>query len=271
MNLNQESFLEEFNNLNPAQREAAETIEGSVLIVAGPGSGKTQTLALRLANILKKTQAKPHNLLALTFTESGAIALKKRLASIIGSEAYGITATTFHSFCARLHALFPAEFATTRERIQIDELLQQQLFREILAKGDFPLLRPLRAADLYLRDIASAISNLKREGISPARLLEITEGEKEELSTQERINPKTKKPYGRILDAEKRIAKNLELADFYTAYQTELEEKGFTDFDDLNSLSSSCKFRREKRMQSRAKRVKSGCGNSISFTPDNAC
>ncbi|MFA5351701.1 MAG: ATP-dependent DNA helicase [Candidatus Gracilibacteria bacterium] len=233
MQANQEKFLEEFSRLNPAQREAAEAIEGPVLIVAGPGSGKTQTLALRLANILKKTQAKPHNLLALTFTESGAIALKKRLASIIGSDAYGITATTFHSFCARLHSIFPAEFATTRERIQIDELLQQQLFREILAKGNFPLLRPLRAADLYLRDIASAISNLKREGISPARLLEISEGEKAELATQERINPRTKKPLGRILEAEKRIAKNLELADFYASYQTELEEKGFTDYDDL--------------------------------------
>lgn len=233
MQANQEKFLEEFNRLNPAQREAAEAIEGPVLVVAGPGSGKTQTLALRLANILQKTQAKPHNLLALTFTESGAIALKNRLASIIGSDAYGITATTFHSFCARLHGIFPAEFATTRERIQIDELLQAQLIKEILAKGDFPLLRPLRAADLYLRDISSTLSQLKREGVSPARFLEIVEGEKEELATQERINPKTKKPYIKILDAEKRIAKNLELAEFYAAYQAELEEKGFADYDDL--------------------------------------
>ncbi len=226
-------FNEEFEKLNLAQREAAETIEGPLLIVAGPGTGKTQTLALRLANILKQTQAKPHNLLALTFTESGAIALKKRLASIIGSDAYGISAFTFHAFCARIHSTFPSEFATTRERIQIDQLRQLQLFTEILKKGEFPLLAPLRAPDLYLRDLSGAISSLKREGITSDRLREILEGEQEELNSQERINPRTKKPYGKILQKEKQIAKNFELVTFYENYQTELEEKGFTDFDDL--------------------------------------
>lgn len=232
MNFKQK-FIEEFKRLNPAQREAAEAIEGPVLVVAGPGTGKTQTMALRLANILQKTQAKPHNLLALTFTESGAIALKKRLASIIGPDAYRITASTFHAFAARLASMFPAEFATTRERLPIDELGQIQIFREILDKGDFPLLRPLRAPELYLRDLSKAISDLKREGVLPSRLQEIVEIEKEELSKQERINPRTKKPYGKILQAEKRIAKNLELANFYEEYQQILEERGFADYDDL--------------------------------------
>ena len=217
-------FDAEFKKLNPAQREAAETVEGPVLIVAGPGTGKTQTLALRLANILQKTQMRPHNLLALTFTESAAIELKKRLAEIIGPDAYGIQASTFHSFCARLHATFPAEFATTRERVQIDELQQSQLFREILNSGEFPLLKPLRAPELYLYDLSRAISDLKREGVSP---------EEKELAQEERINPRTKKPFGKIVTAEKRIAKNLELAEFYAQYQELLEERGFTDYDDL--------------------------------------
>ena len=232
MNFKQK-FREEFEKLNPAQREAAEAIEGPVLVVAGPGTGKTQTLALRLANILIKTQARPHNLLALTFTESAAIELKKRLAEIIGPDAYGITASTFHAFCARLHGLFPAEFATTRERVQIDELRQQQIFKEILEQGDFPLLRPLRAPELYLRDLSKAISDLKREGINSEQLREIVQAEQETLSQEERINPRTKKPFGKILQAEKRIVKNLELADFYKLYQEKLEAEGFTDYDDL--------------------------------------
>ncbi|MBU1089199.1 ATP-dependent helicase [Patescibacteria group bacterium] len=226
-------FQLEFERLNPQQREAAENIEGPLLIVAGPGTGKTQTLALRLANILKKTQAKPHNLLALTFTEAAAINLKKRLAGIIGSEAYGITATTFHAFCSRIHSTFPSEFASTRERIQIDELRQSQLFREILAKDRFELLAPLRAPDLYLRDLNRAISDLKREGVTPDRLREILENEKAEFSSEVRINPRTQKPFGKILQKEKQLAKNFELADFYEKYQKQLEEKGFTDFDDL--------------------------------------
>lgn len=229
----QAKFLEELAKLNPAQRAAVENIEGPLLIVAGPGTGKTQTLALRLANILQKTQARPHNLLALTFTESGAIALKKRLASVIGSEAFGISAFTFHAFCARLHATFPSEFATTRERIPIDALRQIQVFREILSSGKFELLAPLRAPDLYLRDLSSALSNLKREGVAPERFRALLTIEQEKLSEQERINPRTKKPFGKILAAEKRLAKNFELADFYTKYQAALDEKGFTDFDDL--------------------------------------
>jgi len=227
------NFQTEFQKLNPAQREAAENIEGPLLVVAGPGTGKTQTLALRLANILTKTQARPHNLLALTFTESAAVALKKRLASVIGSAAYGVSAFTFHGFCARLHATFPAEFASTRERIQIDELRQFQLFREIFAKNSFEKIHPLGAPDLYLRDISSAISNLKREGITPARFLEILKKEKETLSMEERINPRTQKPFGKIISAEKSLAKNFELANFYENYQKNLAEKGFTDFDDL--------------------------------------
>ncbi|MFH1546563.1 MAG: ATP-dependent DNA helicase [Patescibacteria group bacterium] len=228
-----EKFQLEFERLNPQQREAAENIEGPLLIVAGPGTGKTQTLALRLANILKKTQAKPHNLLALTFTEAAAINLKKRLAGIIGSEAYGITATTFHAFCSRIHSTFPGEFASTRERVQIDELRQSQLFREILSSGKFELLAPLRAPDLYLRDLSRAVSDLKREGVTPDRLREILKNEKVEFSSEERINPRTQKPFGKILQKEKQLAKNFELADFYEKYQKQLEEKGFTDFDDL--------------------------------------
>jgi len=226
-------FQSELAKLNPAQREAVENIEGPLLIVAGPGTGKTQTLALRLANILAKTQARPHNLLALTFTESAAINLKKRLANVIGSDAFGIEATTFHSFCARLYATFPVEFATTRERLPLDELRQIQFFREILNSGKFELLAPLRAPDLYLKDLKKALSDLKREGISISQFREKLAEEKSILENSDRINPRTKKPFGKIITAENQLAKNFELADFYEKYQILLDEKGFADFDDL--------------------------------------
>ncbi|MCF7846249.1 MAG: ATP-dependent helicase [Candidatus Peribacteraceae bacterium] len=227
------NFRAEFEKLNPNQKQAVDAVEGPLLIVAGPGTGKTQTLALRLANILHKTQARPHNLLALTFTEAAAIELKKRLAQIIGPDAYSIEATTFHSFCARLHATFPAEFATTRERLPLDELGQLQLFREILNPKNFELLAPLRAPDLYLKDIGRALSDLKREGYAPEKFREILAKEKSELENAERINPRTGKPFIKIRDAETRLAKNFELADFYEKYQTLLDERGLADYDDL--------------------------------------
>src|SRR3989338_4045851 len=67
-------FESEYTKLNPAQKLAVDTIEGPVMVIAGPGTGKTQVVAMRVANILKKTQAKPNNILCLTFSRSGAAA-----------------------------------------------------------------------------------------------------------------------------------------------------------------------------------------------------
>lgn len=223
-----------FTSLNSAQRAAAETIEGPVLIVAGPGTGKTQTLALRLANILKKTQARPHNLLALTFTEAAAVELKKRLASIIGPDAYGITASTFHSFCSRLAGTFPGEFAGNRENTQLDALGQFKLLAEILEKGEYPLLRPQRDPGYQIRNLSKALQDLKREGITPEKLEDLAKKAQMALPTgEERLNKKTGKVLGRVADGEKVAAKQIELVRFYTEYQRLLAEHALADYDDL--------------------------------------
>lgn len=226
-------FQAELAKLNPAQRAAVEAIEGPLLIVAGPGTGKTQTVALRLANILLKTQVRPHNLLALTFTNAGAIALKKRLASLIGAEGYGIMALTFHSFAERLMQLFPAEFTTARERTSLDELGKLRVIREILEAGNYPLLRPATAPDSNIRAIAVALSNLKKEAISPEKLEELIARDAAELATLDPINKRTGKKKSAIIDAEKRLARQRELAVLFAEYQKTCFERGFADFDDL--------------------------------------
>ena len=73
--------------LNDAQREAVEHIEGPLLVVAGPGTGKTQLLSLRAANILATCDVQPCNILCLTYTEAGAEAMRKRLIELVGREA----------------------------------------------------------------------------------------------------------------------------------------------------------------------------------------
>ena len=88
-----------YKGLNPAQRKAVDTVEGAVMVVAGPGTGKTTVLTLRIAKILLETQINPENILALTFTENAAHEMRKRLLSIIGQDAYRVEITTFHSFC----------------------------------------------------------------------------------------------------------------------------------------------------------------------------
>ena len=93
-------FRSEYQLLNEQQKLAVDTIEGPVLVVAGPGTGKTQIIAARIANILASgVDAKPHNILCLTYTDAGAIAMRKRLLDFIGPVAHKVNIHTFHAFC----------------------------------------------------------------------------------------------------------------------------------------------------------------------------
>jgi DNA helicase-2/ATP-dependent DNA helicase PcrA len=91
-------FSKRYSNLNNEQRKAVDAIDGPVMVVAGPGTGKTELLGVRVANIIKTTDTLPENILCLTFTDSGANAMRERLVQIIGKEAYKVAIHTFHSF-----------------------------------------------------------------------------------------------------------------------------------------------------------------------------
>ncbi len=93
------TFEQEYRKLNEAQRNAVDHIEGPVLVVAGPGTGKTQILAIRIGKILMETDALPENILCLTYTEAGTVAMRKRLLQFIGTDAHRVHIHTFHAFC----------------------------------------------------------------------------------------------------------------------------------------------------------------------------
>src|ERR1700712_2090785 len=95
----QKKFNEEYNKLNDQQRKAVDTIEGPVMVIAGPGTGKTQILAARIGKILLEADALPENILCLTYTDAGAIAMRRRLQQFIGADAYKVNIYTFHAFC----------------------------------------------------------------------------------------------------------------------------------------------------------------------------
>ncbi|MEY3589485.1 MAG: hypothetical protein RLZZ466_5, partial [Bacteroidota bacterium] len=91
-------FQEEYQQLNEQQRKAVDAVEGPVLVVAGPGTGKTQILACRIGKILLDTDTQPENILCLTYTDAGVVAMRKRLQQFIGPAAYKVQLGTFHSF-----------------------------------------------------------------------------------------------------------------------------------------------------------------------------
>ncbi len=96
------TFQTELSRLNAAQRAAVEEIDGPVMVLAGPGTGKTHLLAARIGNILTETDTGAHNILCLTFTEAGVKAMRERLLQFIGPEAHRIGIFTFHGFCSNL-------------------------------------------------------------------------------------------------------------------------------------------------------------------------
>src|SRR5262245_14687529 len=119
-------FEDLYKKLNPEQKQAVDTIEGPVMVVAGPGTGKTQILTLRIANILLNTQINPENILALTFSESASYQMRQRLLDVIGSSAYKVEISTFHSFANSIIQNFPEQFQNliSAESITEDEQIQ---------------------------------------------------------------------------------------------------------------------------------------------------
>ncbi|MCE9642926.1 MAG: UvrD-helicase domain-containing protein [Candidatus Andersenbacteria bacterium] len=155
-------------DLNPAQQLAVSTIEGPVMVLAGPGTGKTQTLAMRIANILQQTQMDPWNILCLTFTESGVAAMRSRLLSIIGTPAYYVRIHTFHSFCNEILQDHPEIFAKGDTWRLVSDAEKVEIFQAIvdmLPEGS--PLKPFYAPYLYFSDVTKTIGELKQEDISP--------------------------------------------------------------------------------------------------------
>ena len=111
-----------YSKLNERQKQAVNTIEGPVMVVAGPGTGKTELLSMRAANILRRTDMLPENILCLTFTESGSIAMQKRLVDIIGREAYGVSVFTFHAFGSEIISRYREYFYNGADFNPADEL-----------------------------------------------------------------------------------------------------------------------------------------------------
>src|SRR3954471_20679797 len=93
------SFLD---TLNPEQREAVLHINGPLLILAGAGSGKTRVITSRIAHLLGAAQAKPHEILAVTFTNKAAEEMRTRVETLVGEDCSRMWVSTFHSLCARL-------------------------------------------------------------------------------------------------------------------------------------------------------------------------
>ncbi|MEX1051982.1 MAG: ATP-dependent DNA helicase [Patescibacteria group bacterium] len=211
----EKSFTSAFAALNDGQKQAVETIEGPVMVLAGPGTGKTQVVALRIAQILQKTQLGPQNILALTFTEAGVTALRSRLSQIIGPLAYRVTIATFHGFANEVIGIFPHLFTQTQSLRQVSDPDRFLLIEEIVS-GDKSLheLRPLRKPDQYVQEISARIKTCKQENISSDKLAELYRDQ-----TDKKLNPQA-------------ILRQQEFVTVLRRYNDELAKRGWYDYED---------------------------------------
>lgn len=161
------SFDDAYKGLTIAQKKAVDTVEGPVLVIAGPGTGKTHILTLRIANILKKTDAKPDSILVLTFTDSASRTVAKRLAGLIGDEtARKVSVFTFHSFAEELMKKYPEAFPQYADARLMGEVEQILLWRDVFEAEKVTRLRTAKSPFHYLKDVKSLEDELMREQLS---------------------------------------------------------------------------------------------------------
>jgi len=232
----QDSFDKQYIRLNAAQKEAVDTIEGPVIVIAGPGTGKTTILTLRIANILKVSDTEPEQILALTFTESGVTAMRRKLLEVIGSDAYRVKIFTFHGFCNSVIEEFPQYFPRIIGGAPAGDIDQIKIIQELLEDNKWDKLTPYGNPLFYVYAIKSHISDLKREGISAEIFEDFIRKEKDRLENAEDTvhtkgahKGKVKAPH---LKALERHVRDEEFARIFTLYEESLAENNLFDFDD---------------------------------------
>ena len=238
----QRKFNEEYNKLNARQQHAVDTTQGPVMVIAGPGTGKTQILAARIGKILLEPDNAPQNILCLTYTDAGAIAMRRRLQQFIGADAYKVNIYTFHAFCNDVIqdnlSLFEKNSLDA-----ISELENIQLFKKLI--DNFPKNHPLKRyrGDVYyeINNLRNLFSAMKREGWTAIFINEKIDEYIADLPLRDeyiakRATKEFKKGDVRLdkIEEEKEKKEKLRAAvNEFENYQNLMRERNRYDFDDM--------------------------------------
>ncbi len=195
------SLLEQ---LNEQQREAAQCVDGPVLIFAGAGSGKTRALTYRIAHMIQECGIDPRRILAVTFTNKAANEMKERIEQLVGEQARHVWAGTFHSICARILRADGHHVGVPPEYTIFDEGDQSAIVKEVRARVEVSLPERDRCEERTNQEILWAIS-----------------GAKSELMDVDRYRRTAADPFEKLITR------------VYSGYQRELERNNAVDFDDL--------------------------------------
>ncbi|MEI8337692.1 MAG: ATP-dependent DNA helicase [bacterium] len=235
--MNDEKFQAKYKTLTTHQKEAVDTIEGPVMVIAGPGTGKTTILTLRIANILRLTDTPPSGILAITYTDSGVKAIKKKLREIIGTRADEVRIHTFHSFASSLISEYRDHFMHLDKANQLTEIENEILIKKILEKKEFASLRPLGKPEFYVNSIIHNISESKRDALTPEMVAGFAKNKIVEIQNDENsISTRGESKGGLKAEAKKLIEKcekTILFSKVYAEYEKLKREQNKIDYDDL--------------------------------------
>jgi len=229
------SFEDAYRQLNAAQKQAVDAIDGPVLVVAGPGTGKTQLLSARVAQILKQTDTLPQNILCLTFTESGAQNMRDRLTRFIGPDAYDVQIGTYHAFGGELIRRYPEYFTGLRLENPVDELGKRQILSDIVDNLSYS--NPLKQTRHHLGDLMGTVSEIKRGLLTTEKLKAIAEAN---LATISVVSPRIGDILGKIARLPSKLSASEPLFSAIKAVvdTTPTPKQATAPFESLGELAS---------------------------------
>lgn len=239
-----DKFQSALAGLNPEQLAAVNKMDGPVLVVAGPGTGKTQILAARIGKILTDTDALPSEILCLTYTDAGAVAMRKRLFEFIGPDAYRINIYTFHAFCNEI-IQENLEYFGKLNLESLSDLESAMLFRELVDEFDNDHLLKRFTGDVYYdtKRLKDLFSTMKRENWDATMIEAAVQEYLDDIPNREefvykRANSKTGikvgDPKQKDIDAAHELMKKLVAAvREYQNYDVKMKAKGRYDYDDM--------------------------------------
>ena len=232
-------FDKAYAKLNKEQKAAVDAIEGPVMVIAGPGTGKTHVLTMRIANIRRRTDTPPDAILALTFTEAAVAEMRRRLAELMQSpsDAYHVSLNTFHGFANDVIRAYPEHFPELAGGAHVTEWEQVRILENLVDTLDLKTLRPPGNRFLYVRPALTAIQKLKGEGVTPDAFAQLLREEESAFrNIPDLVNEKgkyagrMKTKYQALAD---QLARNAELVHLYEAYEAELTRTRAYDFTDM--------------------------------------
>ncbi len=232
---------------NQKQQECIDSTEGTIMVLAGPGTGKTFTLIQRIRSMIQEKGISPSSILCMTFSDAAASEMKERLISQAGKSAAGVEINTYHAFCNNLIRQYPSKFELFENVSLIDDISKVTLMKQCLDE-----YKPKILVDKwnnrysYLKQLLGAVDEIKKNRISKEEffsnmkthadwLPKMEELEAEKIDREQ--NNKALKAFMSRYDSQiKKIEKAKEAIEIVELYSKIMAQKNFIDFNDMINL-----------------------------------